>query len=179
MLTEFQKHKFTVVFNSLDLDNNGFLEEADVKAMLDKMCKNLSIPLGSPKHKQVREYWAWEKVKGFDLDGDGRVSLKEWLTVQDMTVSDENLMQYVLNGIGDLFHLCDVDGDGKVSSEEYAAYLQTYGVEKEAAQEAFKHLDHDGNGFLTVDELIKNAKEFYLSDDPEAPGNWYWGPLDW
>lgn len=51
-----------------------------------------------------------------------------------------------------------------------------HATDAEAAA-AFRQLDRNRDGYLTTDELIKNAEEFFFSEDPEAPGNWLVGPF--
>ena len=75
-----------------------------------------------------------------------------------------------------MLELWDRDGDGKLSADEYVKLEWCYGVTEEAAREAFRHLDRDGDGYLTLEEGMKAIEEFYLSDDPDAPGNWLFGP---
>src|SRR4051794_12968434 len=43
------------------------------------------------------------------------------------------------------------------------------------ADEAFRHLDQDGDGYLSADEFITAIVEYWSSDDPDAPGNWAMG----
>jgi Ca2+-binding EF-hand superfamily protein len=43
--------------------------------------------------------------------------------------------------------------------------------------EAFDRLDRDDSGVLTEDNVIEAVKEFYLSNDPNAPGNALYGEL--
>lgn len=40
-----------------------------------------------------------------------------------------------------------------------------------AEKEAVRHLDVDGTGYLTNEQLMQGYKEF-LGDDPDAAGNW-------
>ena len=72
--------------------------------------------------------------------------------------------------------LWDQNGDGKLSVQEYAKLGWCYGITEEAMREAFQHLDRNGDGYLTIEELTKAVDEFYRSDDPDAPGNWTFGP---
>src|SRR4051794_36073404 len=43
------------------------------------------------------------------------------------------------------------------------------------ADEAFRHLDQDGDGYLSADEFITAIVEYWSSDDPDGPGNWAMG----
>jgi hypothetical protein len=72
--------------------------------------------------------------------------------------------------------LWDRDHDGRLSIVEYVALNGCYGISEEAAHEAFRHLDPAGTGLLNTEEVTKRVREFFLSDDPEAPGNWIIGP---
>ena len=53
--------------------------------------------------------------------------------------------------------------------------LWCYGGLDQDARNAFRYLDRDGDGYLDVAEIVKAVEEFYLSDDPDAPGNWLLG----
>ncbi|MGH6657236.1 MAG: hypothetical protein ACRDVE_18790, partial [Actinocrinis sp.] len=56
-------------------------------------------------------------------------------------------------------------------------WFNAYGVCADDAERAFKAVDRNGDGILSVDEVQKAIREFYLSDDPRAPGNLIFGPL--
>jgi Ca2+-binding EF-hand superfamily protein len=43
--------------------------------------------------------------------------------------------------------------------------------------EAFTSLDRGSKGYLTEQDLVVAVQEFYLSDDPDAPGNVLYGPI--
>ena len=181
MLTELQKLKLTAMFNYYDLDGDGVLEKADYEEFARRTCEALGFAPGSPEYDQVYaanvDAWENETLQRFDKDGDGRVSLEEHLEAHEALLSDKELFnQIVMRDSEGLLGLWDQDGDGKLSSQEYAKALWCYGVEKEAAREAFQHLDRNGSGYLSIEEILKALEEFYQSDDPEAPGNWLMGP---
>lgn len=111
-----------------------------------------------------------------DKDKDERVSLDEFLASYDATLSDKAAFERNIVGYSTtIFQLCDRDGDGKISGPEFVGLGGCYGLTHEAVLEAFRHLDQDGTGLLTTEELVKRYREF-LSDDPDAPGNWLMGP---
>jgi Ca2+-binding EF-hand superfamily protein len=42
---------------------------------------------------------------------------------------------------------------------------------------AFNRIDTDGDGTLSTQELVAAIRAYYIGTDPEAPGNWLFGPL--
>ena len=179
MLTEFQKRKLTVVFHHQDMDNDGFLGKADYEQFVKRVGEIQNYPPGSPQYEALyaQNMAVWEQVRQVaDKDGDDRVSLEEFLESYDVTLGDEKLYdQLVTQYAQSLLALWDRDGDGRLSGVEYVALCGAWGVGEGAAREAFRHLDRDGNGYLSTEELMQNFKEFY-GDDPDAPGNWIVGP---
>jgi juvenile hormone diol kinase len=180
VLTELQKRKLTVLFHHHDMDNDGFLSKADYEQFVKRVCEIQNYPAGSPQYEAMyaQNMAVWEHVRQVaDKDKDNRVSLEEFLESYDVTLNDEKLYNQLVIQYGEsTLALWDRDGDGRLSGVDWVALLGCYGIGEEAAREAFRHLDRDGSGYLTTEELMKNAKEFFLSDDPDAPGNWSIGP---
>lgn len=72
--------------------------------------------------------------------------------------------------------IADADGDGRVDEEEYVKwYTALMSIPPEEAAEAFSHLDRDGSGYLSHEEMREAVQEYYFSEDPDAPGNWMTG----
>ena len=179
MLSEFQKRKLTVVFHHHDMNDDGVLEKADYERFVQRFGQVQNFAPDSPEYKAIygQTMAAWEHVRQVaDKDKDNRVSLEEFLESYDVTLGDEKLFEQLVIGYAQtMLASADRDGDGRLSGAEYAALLECYGIAKKSAQEAFRHLDRDANGYLSVEELMQSAREFY-GDDPEAPGNWAVGP---
>jgi Ca2+-binding EF-hand superfamily protein len=180
MLSEFQKRKLTALFHHHDVDKDGYLAKDDYEQFVKNFGEIQNHSPGSPEYETfyTQTMAAWQHVQQVaDKDKDNRVSLQEFLESYDVTLSDENIYNQLVIEYGkSLLALWDRDGDGRLSGEEYVTLFGCYGIGEETAGEAFRHLDRDGNGYLSLDELMKGAEEFYLSDDPDAPGNWMIGP---
>jgi Ca2+-binding EF-hand superfamily protein len=102
--------------------------------------------------------------------------LEEFLASYDVTLNDKELFeQLAVRYASSTFTAWDRDGDGRLSGVEYAALAACYGIPEKAAREAFRHLDRNANGYISVEELMQDVREFY-GDDPDAPGNWMAGP---
>ncbi|WP_327381618.1 hypothetical protein [Streptomyces sp. NBC_01207] len=71
-----------------------------------------------------------------------------------------------------------MDDDGLIGLDEYLLLSQAIGgVPAQQMKEAFHRLDRDGNGTLDPAEIDAAVVEFFTSDDPNAPGNWLYGPF--
>jgi len=55
--------------------------------------------------------------------------------------------------------------------------MASVSIDAAAADEAFERLDLDGDGVISKDEFARLYLEFFTSEDPEAPGSWFWGPV--
>ncbi len=60
--------------------------------------------------------------------------------------------------------------------EEYKTIFQIWRLPEDLAVEIFPKLDLNGDGGITKDELVELVQQFHGSDDPDAPGNLFFGP---
>jgi hypothetical protein len=71
----------------------------------------------------------------------------------------------------------DTNVDGVLSQAEYVAMYGVLGVAPEQSAPAFARLDIDGDGVVSHEEYRTAIVDFYLSTDPDAPGNYLLGPV--
>jgi Ca2+-binding EF-hand superfamily protein len=178
MASDSLERKFTREFETLDVDNDGFISRSDFERIADNLASALGLEPGSPKSDAIHARYMlwWEGVAVRDKDGDGRVDLAEWLAYDEEITSSPETYQKVLEaGADELFQMLDFDDDGVISLAEYATWIGSYGVNDVIAKEAFEHLDTSGAGRLSQDETRERVREYYQSEDPDAPGNWLFG----
>jgi hypothetical protein len=178
MLSELQKRKLAALFGHHDQDRDGFLTKADYEGFAQRICELWDRLPGTAEYETAyaQNMAVWDYVQQVaDMNHDGRISLDEFLASYDNTLSDEKLFDQMVVEYGTtLFNLSDRDGDGRISGAEMVGLLKCYGLPQESAQEAFRALDVDESGSLSVEQLMKRAREYY-SDDPSAAGNWLFG----
>jgi hypothetical protein len=75
------------------------------------------------------------------------------------------------------FAIADVDGDGMVSRSEFDVFQRSHfpAIPQADLDEAFTHLDRDGDGALSAVEFETAIIEYWSGTDPDAPGNWWMG----
>ena len=74
-LEQQKKHVIEVakdVFNFFDTDKSGFIERNELKPLLNKISKQLNLPL--PEEKDIEE-----GLKQLDLNKDGKLQFSEFL----------------------------------------------------------------------------------------------------
>lgn len=180
MLTELQRRKFTRLFQMWDYDKDGVLRRGDYEQAAHAIANFLGIQAGSPEmDTHMTHYMAgWEQLQpSADANGDERVTLDEFLSATSFIVSNPSVFEGVtMSSASNSIRWMDRDGDGRIAREEYLGVVTSYQMTMAEAEEAFSHLDRDGDGYITQAESLTNTREFFLSQDPEARGNWLFGP---
>ncbi|EWC61063.1 calcium binding protein [Actinokineospora spheciospongiae] len=174
--------KLDICFGHGDQNGNGVLEPADALALAARTVAALGEPFGSPKAIALFSAFDtfWQHLsRELDSNNDGKVTPLEWRTGLKRAFSGEdgNFEEGFRPLAQALFDLCDKSGDGKVQPGEFAAYHRAFGTSSANVRIAFEKLDRNGDGYLTVDELVQAWKEYYTSTDPEARGNWLYGDI--
>ena len=183
MLTDFQRAKFEMHFNFRDTDKDGFVTQEDYHKFSENIANLLDW---SPDYHKLAEINAihagvWEFFwKPADHDQDGRVSLEDHLAMMDMMIErskDPEVLEQSRQHSVVLFDAFDLNGSGRISAKEYKQFFAAAGVDTEWTAEVFERLDIDGSGTITVDEFVLLHQQFFSSDDPDSPGNWFYGPI--
>jgi hypothetical protein len=184
MLGDLQKKKASHYFDLIDEDENGFIESNDFKLRAERLAEARDVTDEEALSKiRDRVMTWWEHLCAIaDFDDDDRVTREEWETywesldagVNQGGKESEKTLQSLEQAAKGTFKAINTNAP-PITQEEYADWLDAWGVE--GATAAFQHLDRDGSGTLTEDNLIEAVKEFYLSNDPEAPGNALYGEL--
>lgn len=189
MLSELQKRKLTRKFNLLDFDANGVLERADFERVVAELSSARGLPMGSSRHHQLveRNLNLWQALSRFcDTNKDGRVSLSEWLNFHAEAIRYEQELLETIPGYEStldamasfIFELLDSDGDGKVTRSDYEEFCRAYRIDEADIGPSFERLDRNGDGTLSRQEVLQLVIEFYCSNHPESPGNWFFGSIN-
>ncbi len=184
MLSELLRKKYTHLFNILDADGNGVLEKEDNVAYAKRGAEIRGLGEDSPAYQTALEYSnaRWEKLQAVaDKNADGVVSLDEYLHFVETDLQrakEKGELSTIKEEWAGVFDMLDIDGSGEITLEEYRIGMQMIGVEKSIdIEENFKRLDIDGDGVVSRAEAMQRIAEFYFGDDPDAPGNYLFGPF--
>ena len=180
MTSEILVRRYDKVFSLWDSNGNGYIEEADFKRMLRPVSRDVRGSPTSERGADVARLWDdhWQALLAtVDHVADGRISRQEWREGMARLAGDEASRNRVLTAVATVvFRLMDTDGDDKVGPAEWRSFQESIG-NGDAAEASFRHMDTNHNGYLTVEELVDAAHEYFTSPDPGARGGWLFGDV--
>lgn len=180
MLTKLQLDKLERFFYILDYDRNGIIEKDDFTSIAENLCILWSVREGEDEYDKIMQKFeaGWNHFNLFVNLEDGRVNWEHWIRFAEKVIvngDEEVFNEYVEEFAGELFDKFDTNNDGYINLDEYIDLLVGYRIEVRFAAKSFRKLDRNKDDLISRGELISAVKEFFRSDDPDAPGNWLFG----
>lgn len=161
-----------VRFQHWDRDHNGYLERTDMEEAARRLGGEFGRSSDSPEQLALltscRQLWHI-LARHADLDLDGRISRAEYIAAfgSEVLADQESFDRIYRPLLVNVVRVADVDGDGRLDEKEYLGLMQAwYNAHESDAVKMFHLLDLDGDGYLTLDELISSATGFFLDEDP-------------
>lgn len=181
MATDLQIEKLDRAFDHIDADHSGEIERDDLLALGSRVLLGFGEAPTSAKGKQLIDRFddLWTEILAHaDSDGSGAISPAEFRGAMITAyIEGRKFDKSFRPAATAIAALCDHDGDGAISLQDFQVLQAAFGVRDGDAASAFQRLDTDGNGSLSVDELVQAAHDYYTAEDPNAPGNSLFGPL--
>lgn len=184
MLTEIQEKKLTHYFNVLDFDSNKLIEKDDFTSIGENLCILWGFKPGSDRYNEyiTKCENLWVSFREFiNQEIEESASLQEWLEFADKGIvngSDELYEKHVNQFVKDIFDVFDANGDGFISLDEYIDLFMAYRIEIRYSAKSFTKIDLNKDDLISREELLSAVREFYRSNDKDAPGNWLFGFWD-
>lgn len=176
MPTKLQRDKYDRLFEICDANRDGYISQDDFDAAVHQVA---TAPHGSSNEAHLRAFRDaagrfWTGVKEHaEVDREGRVSRAAFHDAMHGAFLQAGRSDDLLRPAAEaVFAVYDVDGDGRVGSEEYEVLQRSIGRSDADIGRAFAALDHDRDGYLTLDDFTAHVHEFIHSDDPLTPSNW-------
>ncbi|NET64144.1 MAG: hypothetical protein F6K63_06905 [Moorea sp. SIO1G6] len=177
MLTELQQKKLTTLFNNIDADSGGTLNQDDFHLILNKLASSRGLKPNSWQYAYLRSILVsmWNNLSLADQNSDAEITLEEWFKYYDNLIHSDAYEPLIQLQCDVFFALLDQDDNGEISQQEYVDLVSAYGVDPSWARENFGHLDLNSDGHISQEELFTLMDEFFRSDNPKSPGNYFWG----
>jgi len=96
LMTPFQRKKQEHYFKRLDADHNGFIERADFEEIGQRLATAFGFAPENPVYAQIGAgvLRFWEALAPADTNKDGRISLDEFLQLQQQAIYDATPEQF-------------------------------------------------------------------------------------
>lgn len=173
--------KISYGFDHLDVDGDGQLTEHDHVLMGQRVAVSLGHASGSPAEQQIIDAYLriWRELHLPHIPAGGiAISKEQFLTSTRTLTGDPAAAQATVGALAEAFlAIADIDHDGQLGPAEFFTFQRGHqpNLTETDANEAFSHLDVDGDGLLSTEEFTRAVIEFWSSTDPNAPGNWLMG----
>jgi Ca2+-binding EF-hand superfamily protein len=169
---EIQARSLALRFRHWDRDQSGSLELSDLETSARLLGEAFGRAPNAPEQlaltQSCRQLWE-VLARHADVDHNGRISEDEFIAafsgeILADPVEFDRVYRMLLENV---VKAADADGDGKLGEGEYVRLMGSwYSAGESDAVAAFASLDHDNDGFLTLEELVRSALEFYLGESP-------------
>lgn len=180
MLGTVQQTNLNRVFDALDITGDGDISADDFQALarnVRAVRDDVDTELAAEIDQAFSDWWEIFRAAA-DSDGDGRVSREEFiLAVDNGLQNDPKYIDRMMHVSEVAFHAADTDGTGRLTPTQVERIYEAFGVDSRFSAETFSRIDRDGDGFITIDELLQASRDVYRSNDPEAAGVVLFGPV--
>lgn len=180
MISDLQNDKFERFFYILDFDRNGVINKDDFLGIAENLCILWTIKEGSEQYNRVMSRFedGWNKFNEFVNNNESKATWDHWIHFAEEVIvkgDEAQYNEYVEDFVGEVFDNFDADKDGYIDLDEYIDLFVGYRIEVRFAAKSFRKLDLNKDDLISRGELIRAVKEYFKSDDPNAPGNWLFG----
>ena len=178
MLTPFLQRKVALAYYRWDQTKDGLVDGNDFELVGRKVAAALGPDDGSSEHDNIVNAYRglWNNyLKAYNLDPGEALSLSAHLAGHEQFTQHPGAAEFAESTNRPIFTAIDRDGDGRIDQQEWAAFLGALGATEDEAEKAFRLLDRDGDGTVSTQELSVALFEYYNSDDPNSPGNGFFG----
>ncbi|HZM79803.1 MAG TPA: hypothetical protein VFC19_29075 [Candidatus Limnocylindrales bacterium] len=179
--TELQLQKLDKAFDQLDINHNGQIQRDDLIGLATRLILGFGQPASSEKARNVLRLCEalWNELAAeADIDRDESISPAEF--------REAMISAYIEGGRFDKTFapttrswatLADLDTDGFVALADFRTMHAAFGAQDHDTRVAVAALDPRNEGRLSVPVIVVAAREYYISADPHAPGNLFFGRL--
>lgn len=180
MVSDFRKKKLLHVFHTFfDINKSGSIDKSDFDGAIERIAKLRGWAAGDAKYKEVQDallkIWDALQQRG-DADKDGEVSVDEWIALCDEYAQKgpSSAADWQTLYMKFIFQLEDASSDGAIDSEEFSTVYTSFGLTKDQSTAAFQKMAK-GKTSVSWAEFQELWKEYFSSDDVDAPGNFIFG----
>ncbi|MGW6446708.1 EF-hand domain-containing protein [Lentzea sp. NPDC055074] len=168
-MTSVTSHEIDVRrFQKWDVNGDGIIDRSDYEAEARRIVAAFGESLNSGRGRAVMEALIVLHRRQADAAGvgaGGAMNQQQYLAANQELMfgrGDSGFDELLRPAIAAIADLCDRDRDGLVSKVELRRWLgSAVGLSEADSDAAFDRIDLDGDGNLTVDELVIAVREYH------------------
>ena len=177
MASELQKKKWANMFKMFDVNGDGQIEQSDLDQFHTNLYQMREIGPGDDQFEMLNGRFAQFGQALQQVSGGKPIEMDGWVAFLSNVAANPDMYKMIRPISESIFGLWDLNGDGHVSLQEYRKLCTVMRLGEAYADQVFAKLDLNQDAQITLDELMKLSDEFFVGDDPDAPGNLFFGPL--
>ncbi|GBP08979.1 Calexcitin-2 [Eumeta japonica] len=179
MVSDFRKKKLLHVFNVFfDINRSGTIDQKDFEDAASKIAQLRGWKAGDPKYKEAHDTLMkiWVGLQGkADKDQDNQVSADEWISMWDEYAKNPSSpLDWQTLYCKFIFELEDASSDGSIDSDEFSTVYASFGLDQQESKTAFQKMSK-GNSNVSWAQFQELWREYFTSEDTNAPGNFIFG----
>ncbi|XP_041981981.1 calexcitin-2-like [Aricia agestis] len=179
MVSDFRKKKLMYAFSSFfDENNSGTIDKKDFQLAAEQIAKMRGWASGSAQQKELESSLMkiWDSLQSHaDKDKDGQISADEWLSMwEDYAKNPSAPLEWQKLYCKLIFDLQDASNDGSIDATEFSTVCESFGIKKDEAVTSFAKMAK-GKSNISWAEFQQLWQEYFVSEDPSAPGNHIFG----
>ncbi|WP_329141451.1 EF-hand domain-containing protein [Streptomyces sp. NBC_00670] len=172
-LNPVQKKRLEQRFDLYDTNEDGRVDRKDLEEEAKRIVRAFGEHESAPRAQALLH--AYPQMFDYLVARAGLGPGSSMTKEQFVNVAGQEMIQHGAAGFGRVLRpsiramvdLCDLDGDGQVNPVEFGKWLEAISGDIDA-EEAFRAIDANGDGQLTVDELV-TAVGNYHEGKQDAP----------
>ncbi|CAH2044337.1 unnamed protein product, partial [Iphiclides podalirius] len=179
MVSDFRKKKLMYLFNQFfDSNKSGSIDKKDFELAAEQISKMRGWKQGDAKYKETLDSLLkiWDGLQSVaDSDKDGQVTAEEWVNMWEEYAKNPSAAADWQNQYCKfIYQLEDASGDGAIDSEEFSTVFESFGLPKSEAASAFQKMS-GGKSEISWSDFQALWREYFVTEDPKAPGNFIFG----
>ncbi|GAB2662824.1 EF-hand domain-containing protein [Nocardia goodfellowii] len=182
-ISDFLRRKLERRFQTFDFDGDGRIDRSDFEASAAALAAEFGHDTDSPARHRLTELSLelWEALaSAADTDGDATIEPAEYQRAfaARLLVTEESFELGYRPFLEAIMSIADVDGDGLLDADEYVRWTGALmHLPDTDARAIHQRLDSDGDGHITVEDLLRAIHDYYFDEDPDSTGSWLLGEL--